>query len=93
MKAISIFKLFRYAKRWDLFFVIFGIVFTMVSGCAEPVMVFLVGDLTNEFAPESINDSLTDRVMTQFISLMVAGGIATLCFFFAKLFLKLSSFS
>ncbi|CEF69681.1 LP14331p [Strongyloides ratti] len=48
-KPVTIFKLFRYAKTVDIILLTIGLITTIFSGAAQPVMSILTGRLTSAF--------------------------------------------
>jgi hypothetical protein len=48
-KAVSLIQLFRYADRLDLLLLMFGILGSVATGVAQPLMTVLFGNLINAF--------------------------------------------
>ncbi|CAL1280382.1 unnamed protein product [Larinioides sclopetarius] len=53
--SISVWQLFRYSKRWDVFLIIIGSICAFINGAGMPLLAIVFGSMTNTFLANTTN--------------------------------------
>ncbi|GBL74148.1 Multidrug resistance protein 1 [Araneus ventricosus] len=66
---VSIWQLFRYSKKWDVFLMIIGSIFAFVNGAGWPILAIVFGSMTNTFLAKSTSPTpLPNENISVFVS-------------------------
>ncbi|GIY25675.1 ATP-dependent translocase ABCB1 [Caerostris darwini] len=52
---VSLWQLFHYSKKWDVFLMIMGSFFAIINGAGWPILAIVFGSMTNTFLMQSTN--------------------------------------